>query len=554
MTTNSKTYKYHPDIDRYIEMVVNEEIESCKEQKELVEFVIKKLDQPNIHIDHDIINEGFENINRHFEFNLFEWQRFLMCFIMGVFYDDGSLVFNEFLVMLGRGAGKTGFMSVVEWWLATKQSVTAYHVDIVAASEDQAMESFNDIWQILEDAKAKYKKFFQWTKQKITFKKTKSIIRYRTNNAKTKDGGRQGAIIFDEIHAYRDDSSIKVFTSGLGKKPHPRRFYFTTDGNERDGFLDQLKDEAKFILAGERPNRRTLPFICKLDDAKEVDDESKWEKANPSYRYLPHLQQEMKDEYDKFIDRPSAKIEFMTKRMNLPTSDSWLDVASWDNIKRAREHETPNLDGRACIGAIDYAETTDFASVGLLFKVGEKYYLKQHTFINHKALIGRNYAIPIDVAEEQGLVTIIQDPTIKPETIINWFLKEIREHGYILKAITADWFRWKYIETVAMSNGMGDLYKRSRKGPLTHSELAPVIEDLFAYDNIVFCNNDFMMTWYTNNTYKYKDDKLNIEFKKREPKLRKTDGFDMFLTALQHKELLNEIEISYDFGTTTYTY
>lgn len=550
----SRAYKYHPNIDRYMEMVLSEEIESCQEQKDLIKFLLEKLEQPNVIIDHDVLNVGFENISKHFEFELFEWEKFIMCFIMGVFYDDGSLVFNEFLVMLGRGAGKTGFMSVIEWWLASKQGIKTYHVDIVAASEDQAMESFNDIWQMLEDAKDKYKKFFQWTKQKIVFKKTKSVIRYRTNNAKTKDGGRQGAIVFDEIHAYRDDSSIKVFTSGLGKKPHPRRFYFTTDGNERDGFLDQLKDEAKFVLAGERPNRRTFPFICKLDHADEVDDESKWEKANPSYRYLPHLQTEMKDEYDKFIDRPSARIEFMTKRMNLPTSDSWLDVASWENIKRAREHETPNLDGRACVGAIDYAETTDFASVGLLFKIGDRYYLKQHTFINRKALIGRSYAIPLDVAIEKGLVTIVEEPTIKPETIINWFLKEIREHGYQLKALAADWFRWKYIETVAMTNGMQELYKKARKGPLTHSELAPVVEDLFAYDNLVFCNDDFMMTWYTNNTYKHKDDKLNIEFKKREPKLRKTDGFDMLLVALQHRELLNEIEINYDFGTQTYTY
>ena len=105
-----------------------------------------------------------------------------------------------------------------------------------------------------------------------------------------------------------------------------------------------------------------------------------------------------------------------------------------------------------------------------------------------------------------------------------------------------------------MTNGMQELYKKARKGPLTHSELAPVVEDLFAYDNLVFCNDDFMMTWYTNNTYKHKDDKLNIEFKKREPKLRKTDGFDMLLVALQHRELLNEVEINYDFGMQTYTY
>lgn len=552
MTTTSSGYKYHPDIDRYIEMVQTGEIESCQEQKDMIKFVIEKLDRDDVYIDHDVINAGFENIEKHFDFDLFEWQKFLMCFIMGVFYDNGTLVFNEYLVMLGRGAGKTGFMSVVEWWLATKQGVKAYHVDIVATSEDQAKESFNDIWNILEDNEKRYKKHFRWTREQIAYKKTKSLIRYRTNNAKTKDGGRQGAIVFDEIHAYMDDSSIKVFTSGLGKKPHPRRFYFTTDGNERGGFLDTLKEEAKFILAGDRPKRRTLPFICKLDKPEEVEDESKWEKANPSYRYLPHLQQEMKDEYDKFEDRPSAKIEFMTKRMNMPMTDSWLDVTSWDNLVAATEHENIDLTGRACVGAVDYAETTDFASVGLLFKVNGKYYLKQHTFINRRALIGRNYAIPIDVGVEKGLVTIIEEPTIKPEVISNWFIKQAGM--YQIKVIVADLFKWRYLESAFITAGMGDLFKVGRKGLKTHTELEPIVEDLFSYEQIVFCDNDFFMRWYVNNTYKHKDEKLNIEYRKREPKLRKTDGFFMLLHALQYRSELDEVEISYDFGTQTYTY
>ena len=62
MTKISRTYKYHPDIDRYMEMVLSEEIESCQEQKDLIKFVIEKLEQPNVVIDHDVINAGFENL------------------------------------------------------------------------------------------------------------------------------------------------------------------------------------------------------------------------------------------------------------------------------------------------------------------------------------------------------------------------------------------------------------------------------------------------------------------------------------------------------------
>ncbi len=39
-------------------------------------------------------------------------------------------------------------------------------------------------------------------KQKIINRATKSVIRYNTSNTKTKDGGREGCVIFDEIHYF----------------------------------------------------------------------------------------------------------------------------------------------------------------------------------------------------------------------------------------------------------------------------------------------------------------------------------------------------------------
>lgn len=35
-------------------------------------------------------------------------------------------------------------------------------------------------------------------------------------------------LYFNEIHQYEDYKNINVFTTGLGKKKHPRRSYYTT--------------------------------------------------------------------------------------------------------------------------------------------------------------------------------------------------------------------------------------------------------------------------------------------------------------------------------------
>lgn len=547
--TTSKV-KYHPAIDDYMNGVLSGEIIACKEQIQLMHFLIDKLNDSHAVLRTDLIDDALKNIDKHFAWKLLPWEKFILAFIQGAFYDDGSLMFDEFLILLGRGGGKTGFMSVEEWLLASKQGIKNYDIDIVAASEEQATTSFNEIHDLLNDKEKYYKKYFQWTKKQIKYKRTNSKIKYRTSNANTKDGGRPGAVFFDEIHAYKDEATINVFTSGLGKKPLPRRFYMTTDGYNREGFLDSLKEESKMILSGERPNRRMFPFICKLDSPDEWEDEKMWEKANPSLIYFPTLKHEMESEFEKAHDRDQARIEFMTKRMNIPASKAQSPVTSWENIK-ATNQPTPDLRGRSCIVGIDFSDTMDFCGLVLLFKIDGKYYVKHHSLINYKALQHRKYKVPLDVAKERGLIKIIDDETNQPKYVVNWVLKQVQQ--YDIKGIAADTFRLNYLEQEFKNNGFDDLL-RARTGIKTHTELENTIDDLFAYHKLIYVDDDFMMRWYTNNVYKDRDDRGNIEYKKIEPKLRKTDGFFAFLNAFQFRDKLDVPVATYHRALRTHTY
>lgn len=83
----------------------------------------------------------------------------------------------------------------------------------------------------------------------------------------------------------------------------------------------------------------------------------------------------MQDEFEEMQYKPHMAIEFMTKRMNLPAQDNFTVVAPWEKIL-ATNQPIPydELEGLQCLGAIDYARTTDFASCGLLFKYKGKRY------------------------------------------------------------------------------------------------------------------------------------------------------------------------------------
>src|SRR5690554_6795601 len=127
--------------------------------------------------------------------------------------------------------------------------------------------------------------------------------------------------------------------------------------------------------------------------------------------------------------QPHLAIEFMTKRMNLPAQDNFVVVAPWEKIL-ATNQEIPDLSGLKCIGAIDYARTTDFASCGLLFKYQGKRYWLEHTFVCHKALEieSRPIKFPVRELADRGLITIIRRDNISAQDISGRFLEQAKKY------------------------------------------------------------------------------------------------------------------------------
>jgi len=275
---------------------------------------------------------------KYFPHALFEWEKFLFVLHYCVFRKDGLPRWSDLFLYVGRGAGKNYYLSWEDWCAITPtHGIMEYDIDICATSEEQAMTTFKDIYNILENEtdpirKRIFKKNFYWNQEKIVNKKTNSTIKYRTNNAKSKDGLRSGAVNFDEYHAYETYDNIQVFKTGLGKKENPRTTITTTDGDVRDGPLDKKKKTALDILNRRIPDNGLLVFMCKLDDESEVENIEMWQKANPSLEYRPSLLEELKKEYVDYLEDPISNSSFMTKRMNIPKEKDDTHITSWENI------------------------------------------------------------------------------------------------------------------------------------------------------------------------------------------------------------------------------
>lgn len=514
-----------PSISEWMRMVESGEFLACEEQHKLMEFVRNRIFDDDIVIKEELIEKAIKRAERYF-FELYPFQRFFYAFVFGVYTDKGTLLFDEYLFLSGRGTGKNGLTSTMAFNLVDINQVNEYNIDIVANSQDQALTSFNDVYNVLDNSWNKFKKFWNKTKKIITHKKYKSKIKYHTSNARTKDGLRPGAIIFDEIHEFENDDLINVFSSALGKVEFARTFYLTTDGYVRGGFLDSLKAYVKEIFTDKQYDLKFFPFIFKLDKIEEVHDEKNWVKAIPRLAYDSVLLETVRKEYRKALKDSSKMIEFLTKRMNIPAEDAFSVVASWDDIE-ATNQEMIDLERKTAVGSVDYADIRDFSSCGLLFNEGGKRYFIQHTFICHKSLKITKFKFDIDKAVREGYATIIQDDFIKPEYIAQWFVDMSKK--YVITDIAAD--RWRFPALEEAFNNVGFKLKEVPSGPITHGKISTKVDIMFSEKSIVF-GDDFMMRWYTNNVKVILDSKGNKTYEKIEPKTRKTDGFMALVHAL----------------------
>ena len=538
---------YNSDLYEYVELVESGKYPVCNEQKQLIMMVRNDLEgDTGTYVDHERVS-NYMRYQKYFPYDLYPWEKFIFILHNCTFREDGRPRWPDLFALMGRGAGKNGYLSFEDFCLITETNgIQAYDIDICANSEDQAKTTFNEIHDILDLSTGKTRRIlennFKWTQTYILNKKTGSKIRYRTNNPKGKDGLRSGKVDFDEPHAYENWDNIKVFTTGLGKKPHPRRTFISTDGDVRGGVLDQLKEKSRMILCGDIEDNGFLPFICKLDDEEEVYNPEMWYKANPSLQYKPDLLEQITTEFEDYKIDPIINSSFLTKRMNIPKGNSDREVTSWENILKTNR-PMPDLEGKSCVVGIDYTKTSDFMAACLLFRIDDVYYVKHHSWFCTASKDRKRIKLPLDEMEQRGILTIVDDVEINPAIIAEWVAKQ--REKYIIERISIDSYRYtlvsKALEQQGFSPKYGDIFLTR---PSHIMKVANTILSAFATGRIIW-GDDPMMRWYTNNAKLEEAPNNNFKFGKIEPKSRKTDGFMAFVHAMTIENEIPDV-IQYD--------
>ena len=526
-----------------------------RDRKLLIKNIVKPtLKRKDVFFD----EETYRNCLRYIEGNfyeLFPYQKFLIAFVF--MYDStGEPVFPEIVILMGRGNGKDGLMAPLANFFQTPlYGIPEYHVELVANSEQQIKDTFNVVYNKLA-GNPKFKGKFRVTKEVIENLETRSILRYNTSNAGTKDGKAPGCIFFNEYHAYENNDSVNVFESSEGKKRNFREIIITTNGYVREGPLDKLLDDCRKILEGGANPLGIFPFLCRLDRESEIGKFDPMHKANPSMEYLPTLERAIERGYERAKNDQEKYREYITKRCNLPQLREEQAVTSWKNIllcsykdtKRKSVRKSLDTTGKMAIIGIDYADVRDFASAGVLTIDDDgNHKWRQHTWICSESPFLKSIKFPIENVGKAGFrdFEVVRAPVIPVDGIVDWCEKIMQD--YVVVKITMDTYRYTLFKTVFEQRGITIETRDNPQGTVRLIRkigsacgiIAPSVEKLYSEHRVDY-GDSAIMRWYTQNTGTLTDKYGNMQYVKIEPKLRKNDGFMAFVAAEFSADLLKE--------------
>lgn len=303
---------------------------------------------------------------------LMPWQ---LCFFEVLYSfkmaDTGYRRFVEALLEIARKNGKSTMLAADG---NTDLFVGEGGAELCCASNDDKQCRF--IWREIAGMRSRLDPKKAITSQnlsEIRNDKKNIIISRMSSKTQNKDGNNYSKCFQDESHDVDEENGnceiAEACWRGMSTKDEPLFINCTTQGFSRDGcYLDKKIDRAKRIIEGEIDDVHFLPFLFEQDDESEIwQDESSWEKSNPSLRYGVKKIAKLRRDVEIARTDKEARLHLLCKDFNIKqnSAQSWLRSEDYTYIQDKLSLE--DFRGCFCLAALDCSQTTDLTNLKLLF-------------------------------------------------------------------------------------------------------------------------------------------------------------------------------------------
>lgn len=479
---------------------------------------------------------------------LMPWQCFAVCNIFGwVSKETGLRRFREALIYVGSGNGKSTMTSGLSAYMCSKDGERGAEIDLFANAKTQADIIYSEAKKMIENSPALWPKHFRTTDDGIFFDATDSSIVAHANDLSAKDGLNPYGAIFDEIHEFKDFRLLNLIKPKMLKRLQALALYLTTAGYVNDGPLDRYYQLFSSALEEDKLDRlvsdQLFALIYELDEDDDVEDYTKWIKANPSLGVLLRLE-DMRAQWEKVKHIPQERANFICKCLNLKVNADEASFVDWSVLKKNNGVIDLNeMEGYVAYGGFDLSTREDFtaAAIAVPLKDGREFVL-HHSWVPRKKLETVPEGTDFYSWAMMGYLSIVDAEYIEQDQVAEWILQQNKFFDIAGVGYDPANARW----TVMHLEGKGLNCEVVRQGPLTLNEPMKSLKDMLLAGRIV-TNNDPMLRWYTDNVRLSKEarhtDKANWMPTKRKRDL-KIDGFMAWLFAhtLVQRNMAPEID------------
>lgn len=285
--------------------------------------------------------------------------------------DTGLRRFVEALLEIGRKNGKSTFLAADGM---TDLFIGVGGAEICCASNDDKQARY--IWREIAGMRDRF------DPQKLISSRNLTEIRNDVKNilitrmsekTQNKDGGNYTKTFQDESHDVDEENgNCEVAEScwrAMSTKDDPIFINCTTQGFSRDGcYLDKKIAKAKKVIQGESNDIHFLPFLFEQDSEQEIwQDETSWEKSNPSLRYGVKKISKLRRDVDEARTDKETRLHLLCKDFNIKqnSAESWLRLEDYAYKQQVKKLD--DFKNCFCLAALDCSQTTDLTNLKLLF-------------------------------------------------------------------------------------------------------------------------------------------------------------------------------------------
>lgn len=303
----------------------------------------------------------------------------------------------------------------------------------------------------------------------------------------TKHGFNCSAVIFDELHAQKRGRDLwDVLGTSVLSRSQPIILALTTAGDDVNSIGFEVHEYARKVKTGEIKDETFLPVLYCADPEDDWTDPAVWAKANPGLG-TTCSQAYFETYVNRIEQQPSELYTFQRLHLNI-----WTDAqdTAWiqdHDFMQGAEDMPPDehLQTLPCWAGLDLASTRDLTAFAMIWRDGQTYYLKAHSFVPEATAADRKKYRQF---ADAGHMTVTAGNVVDYDVIMHHILEASEK--YNIRAVAYDRKFSAYIVPKLMEAGVN--LEPFGQGFLSLSHPTKMMERLLVGGDLVHGGNEVL--------------------------------------------------------------